>query len=88
VDPNPLSCLVGPRLYGLPFRLAQLAYEDNHRLVSARGETLIFKSRGLSERHCSAQQHDLEHFLLERYTAFTSARAKAGCFRSATTPGR
>ena len=32
--PNPLSCLVGPRLYGLPFHLARLAYEHNHRLVN------------------------------------------------------
>jgi uncharacterized protein YqjF (DUF2071 family) len=79
--PNPLSCLVGPRFYGLPFRLARLAYEDNHRLVTARGKTLDLQIAGTSEKHGSAQQHTLDHFLLERYTAFTCRNGHGRMFQ-------
>jgi alginate O-acetyltransferase complex protein AlgI len=79
--PNPLSRLAGPRLYGLPFRLARLAYEDNHRLVTARRETFDLQIGETSERQYPAQQQTLDHFLLERYTAFTCRHGRGRMFQ-------
>ena len=79
--PNPLSCLVGPRLYGLPFRLARLRYEDQHRRVTARGDAFDLQIDGTLQRHCRAQRDTLDHFLLERYTAFTCRRGHCRMFQ-------
>jgi uncharacterized protein YqjF (DUF2071 family) len=72
--PNRLAELVGPMTYGLPYRLGRLNYDNApHRCtgsVRARNVALDY----LANPHGAAAQAaagELEHFLLERYVAFT-----------------
>jgi uncharacterized protein YqjF (DUF2071 family) len=76
--PNRLAALLGPPLYGLPYRLGELRYDiddaDDIR-AEARGDG----ARRLRFRACrehgampEVAAHDgLAEFLIERYTAFT-----------------
>lgn len=64
--PNRLAALIGPRTYGLPYRLGQLRYIGFEREIRAGGRRLHFKA-SLIESHPTP----LDDFLLERYTAFT-----------------
>jgi uncharacterized protein len=79
--PNRLSALLGPRLYGLPFRLGRLSYahdEPGGRVtgsVRAHGVprdagTLRFDARAASATFGGAR--GLDEFLVERYAAYTS----------------
>ena len=75
--PNRLAVLVGPRLYGLPYRLGQLRYRNDPRFdvmtgtVSAAGRTLVYSAKPRAEQYRIASGNTLDAFLLERYTAFT-----------------
>ena len=77
--PNRLAVLVGPRTYGLPYRLGRLWYRADASAgsvagrVAARGGALEY--RGLHASSFSpADAGSLDHFLLERYVAFTARR--------------
>ena len=73
--PNRLAAFVGPRTYGLPYRLGRLRYEGMRREVSSAGRRLSFAGRGdacVAAVQTATQASPLQdHFLLERYTAFT-----------------
>lgn len=70
--PNLLSRLIGRALYGLPLRLAHLDYRDTQAAVIARGRCASFRTTPLSGPVQLARENSLDHFLLERYTAFTA----------------
>jgi uncharacterized protein YqjF (DUF2071 family) len=68
--PNRLAMLVGPRLYGLPFRAGRLAYRNGRRDVTANGDAFrLSESAGATGQE--AEGGSLDEFLLERYTAVT-----------------
>jgi uncharacterized protein YqjF (DUF2071 family) len=84
--PNALATLIGPRLYGLPYRRAKLDYHHaDHRNLHGQ---IIASERNLSycaaidstEFHRVAPQ-TLDHFLLERYLAFTHRNGITRQFR-------
>ena len=90
--PNPLSAFLGPRTFGLPYRLGILDYEHCHEKGSLRGRVESAErdrcgefvySADLGERsifsHCVSGS--LDEFLLERYIAFTEYRGKRRFFR-------
>jgi len=78
---NPLCVLLGPRLYGLPYRLGKLDYRHGApRLegrVEARGGALAYRGRVLPEPATGS----LDEFLLERYVAYTRHRRTDRLFR-------
>lgn len=84
--PNRLAVVIGPRLYGLPYRLAQVTYhfDAKRRLltgeVRAAGRRLRFES-WIDVVAPPQQIKDLSHFLLERYTAWTIQNNVARRFR-------
>ena len=93
--PNRLSAWLGPRTYGLPYRLARfdcdlvgtaggvgrVAVDD--RALGARLE-LAFPTQPAALAPAPPGSGDA--FLLERYTAYTSRAGVRRCFRVAHTP--
>jgi len=76
--PNPFCVLLGPRLYGLPYRLGRLDYDHRHETgrlqgrVEGRDGALEFQAP--IDPHAAfapCEAGGLDEFLLERYTAFT-----------------
>ena len=80
--PHPLCVLLGPRLYGLPYRPGRLRYEHEPPLlrgrVEAAGGALEYRAR---VRGPGRPAEGLEEFLVERYSAFTRRGAQACVFR-------
>jgi uncharacterized protein YqjF (DUF2071 family) len=86
--PNPFCVLLGPRLYGLPYRRGRLDYDHLHesgrlhgRVESAHG-VLEYRAAidpGAPFAPCEAGSRD--EFLLERYTAFTKHGDRERLFR-------
>jgi uncharacterized protein YqjF (DUF2071 family) len=75
--PNRLDCLLGPPMYGLPYRLARVRYEvsDGAWLASVTGGDHAFTCRGTwcpIDAPMTAASGSLDEFLVERYTAYTS----------------
>lgn len=72
---NPLCALLGPRLYGLPFRWGRIRYAPGHARgrVQGRGGALAYRARAVGPLATCAPG-TLDHFLFERYTAFTDRR--------------
>jgi uncharacterized protein YqjF (DUF2071 family) len=68
--PNRLAMLVGPRLYGLPFRLGWLDYRNDRRDVTADGDAFRLTASAGTGVH-TAEDESLDEFLLERYAAVT-----------------
>jgi uncharacterized protein YqjF (DUF2071 family) len=72
--PNRLAELIGPRVYGLPYRHASLRYDNcAHRCsgrVRHRHDVLQYCATPSRQRR-QATAGELDHFLLERYAAFT-----------------
>ncbi|HEX3357786.1 MAG TPA: DUF2071 domain-containing protein [Tepidisphaeraceae bacterium] len=76
--PNRLATLIGPRLYGLPYHMASLRYRnipDGNPMqgrIFAPGGSLAYRAT-IDPRAAlaSAKPGTLDHFLLERYTAYT-----------------
>jgi uncharacterized protein YqjF (DUF2071 family) len=73
--PNRLATFLGPRLYGLPYRLGRLRYDttadaSDRSVVCASGE---FHCRARLDPVTAArcEPHGQDAFLLERYIAFT-----------------
>jgi len=64
--PNRLAALIGPRTYGLPYRLGELHYDGLDREVIATGRRLHFRAAP-----AASHPDPLDDFLLERYCAFT-----------------
>jgi uncharacterized protein YqjF (DUF2071 family) len=86
--PNRLCVLLGPRVYGLPYRQGRLDYDHRHetgrlhgRVRSAHG-ALEFKAP-IDPRAAFApcERGGLGEFLLERYTAFTRRGPAERLFR-------
>jgi uncharacterized protein YqjF (DUF2071 family) len=69
--PNRLAAFIGPRTYGLPYRLGTLDYTEFHRSVSAGRHRLSFDVRREGHQRRTCAPGSLDHFLLERYSAFT-----------------
>lgn len=78
--PNRLSILLGPPMYGLPYRYGQLDYQHDHEHGRLDGrvdpgdepDPLVYRYRGAPlEDFAPAPHGTLDEFLLERYTAFT-----------------
>ena len=93
--PNQLSALLGGPIYGLPYRIANLAYEHDHEhgsvagRVTAAGGTgeLIYQAKvdGFFETTLAGR---LEEFLVEHYLAFTEWRGIKRRFRVWHAPWR
>jgi uncharacterized protein YqjF (DUF2071 family) len=76
--PNRLAALVGPRTYGLPYRLGRLRYRTDVpggkvlRRVDARGASFVCAGAMDSTDHYRfAPVGSLDEFLVERYVAYT-----------------
>lgn len=86
--PNRLAAMLGPPMYGLPYRHARLRYRYDclagliHHQIEA-GAELTFDAivAADSALPCPAASGTLDHFLLERYVAFTCHRGRLKCFR-------
>lgn len=93
--PNRLSTWIGPRTYGLPYRLGRfdcslaglddgvgrIALEDT---ALAAGLKLVFPVR--TAALTTARAGTVEDFLLERYTAYTCRDGVRRCFHVAHEP--
>jgi hypothetical protein len=91
--PNRLAVFLGPRLYGLPYRLAQLAYHTAEgyamRQVMAGEHQFSCQATWDHRGRFAACQADTEaEFLLERYTAYTFRRGVLRQFRIRHDPWR
>ena len=77
--PNRLAVLLGPRTYGLPYRLGRLRYENDPTRRRLRGRVCGSGSDGGAFAYeadypasfAAARGRSLDEFLLERYVAFT-----------------
>ncbi|MEM9418518.1 MAG: DUF2071 domain-containing protein [Planctomycetota bacterium] len=78
--PNRLAILLGPPMYGLPYRRGTLDYQHHHEHgellghVEPHDETapLHYRYQGQPlDDFASAERDTLDEFVLERYTAFT-----------------
>lgn len=84
---NWLSAQLGPLLYGLPYRFAEINYchlhHENHFAGEVRaGEHFCYTASFLEKEIFSpCAEGSLDEFLLERYTAFTANGAKRRLFR-------
>ena len=88
---NRLATMLGPVLYGLPYRFGKLSYlHQAPQLtgeVSAPGGTLhYFASLPTSPEYTRALPASLEYYLLERYVAFTQHGPFRRQFRVAHEP--
>jgi uncharacterized protein YqjF (DUF2071 family) len=84
--PNPLACLLGPPLYGLPYRLGTLDIRRGEErvdvLVNSKTRELRFTGEiSLAQKPRPAEPDTLDEFLVERYTAFTIRGDALYCFR-------
>lgn len=88
--PNRLSLMLGPRVFGLPYRRGALEYHHEHEngvlrgLVTVPDDSRLLEysaeiDAGESFRPCDAGSR--EEFLLERYTAFTATNFRRRKFR-------
>jgi uncharacterized protein YqjF (DUF2071 family) len=70
--PNRLAAFIGPRTYGLPYRLGRLNYRGMRREIAAAGRRLKIEGMGETRETLMLRVGNaLDEFLLERYTAFT-----------------
>jgi uncharacterized protein YqjF (DUF2071 family) len=85
--PNRLSVFLGPRTFGLPYRIGQLRYDhaaqgaDLHGCVEAREGSLRYEGSVQSPEFSSCESGSLSEFMLERYTAFTQRGNRRRLFR-------
>ncbi len=88
--PNRLAVWLGPRLFGLPYRLGRvhLDYLEETRTVCAEADDderkQLLSCRGRFDGSCMfrpAEVGSLTAFLMERYTAFTERSGRLGLFR-------
>jgi uncharacterized protein YqjF (DUF2071 family) len=86
--PNRLSRVVGPLMYGLPFRLGRLRYEAQTRAVRAGRHGWRAEIVESEDEVVVAGAGTVEEFLLERYTAFTARQGRGYCFHIRHEPWR
>jgi uncharacterized protein len=88
--PNRLSLLLGPPIFGLPYRCGSLGYRHEHEegrlhgLVSVPdGSCGLEYSAEIDRDECFApcDAGSREEFLMERYTAFTASGSRHRKFR-------
>jgi len=90
--PNALSVFIGPRTFGLPYRLGQLEYEHHHERGTLQGSVTAKGAQGNDQLRYHAQvdgeasfvpceTDSLDEFLLERYTAYTERHGVRRRFR-------
>lgn len=85
--PNLLSVCLGPRIFGLPYRLGQLRYAhapDNGDIcgaVTANEGRLGYRASISTTSFQPSDADSLGEFLLERYTAFTRQGRHRRLFR-------
>jgi len=87
---NPLSLLLGPRSFGLPYECARLQYHHRHERGELRGTVSMPGSPHRLAYACKINPQDefqpcaagsREEFLIERYTAFTQRNSRRRHFR-------
>jgi len=84
--PNPVCALLGPRVVGIPYRLARLkvgsSVAEVHAWARAAGRTFEFRA-GIDPRQTyrAPLPGSLDGFLLERYAAFTRVGRRTRSFR-------
>jgi uncharacterized protein YqjF (DUF2071 family) len=84
---NPVSVLLGPRIFGLPYRLGHLAHEDSRTggalrgTVDAREGQFTYKGKICGTGFAASEAESFSEFVLERYTAFTQRGKRARFFR-------
>jgi uncharacterized protein YqjF (DUF2071 family) len=85
--PNRLAALVGPPLYGLPYRVGRLRYAHDLAAGRIRGNVAAPGGQVMFEGHLGGTTFDmtrddtLDAFLVERYTAWTYRHGVARRFR-------
>ncbi len=88
--PNRLSVLLGPLVYGLPYRFARINYRHAYEQGALEGRVEAPGRKGRFAHQArlssnmpfkSCQPDSLDEFLLERYTAFTSRGSARRFFR-------
>jgi uncharacterized protein YqjF (DUF2071 family) len=85
--PNRLAALIGPPLYGLPYRVGRLQYRYDRTTGMARHEIVAGAKLEFDVDACvdcglgRVAAGSLDEFLLERYIAFTRRRGKSLSFR-------
>jgi uncharacterized protein len=88
--PNPLSVLLGPRTFGLPYRRAEIEYRHTPETGMLQGSVAAGRTvrrlryeatidAGAAPKVCGPGS--LEEFLIERYVAFTSHNGRHRFFR-------
>ena len=90
---NRLATMLGPALYGLPYRFGDLRYDHDPEKTQLSGQ--VRDRNGLlryradfpaDEQYESSQNNMLTEFLLERYTAFTKIGPLRRLFQVAHDP--
>jgi uncharacterized protein YqjF (DUF2071 family) len=88
--PNPWSLRLGPRSFGLPYRLAKLDYRQafdgeprdfSGTVIDASGASFIYEGRQPPHHYAPCVEGSLEAWLMERYIAFTHHRGISRYFR-------
>lgn len=84
--PNALARCIGPATFGLPYRLGTIDYRHRHEGGELAGEVCARSGDGRLSYRASTEPVSDAHgarrdFLLERYTAFTSALGLRRKFR-------
>lgn len=85
--PNPLSVALGPRTFGLPYRLARVSYAYGREFIgrvrdAREGGELGFRAGWKSKEDFQKCEEDsLCEWLMERYTAYACARSTRRFFR-------
>ena len=93
--PNRLAAFLGPRTFGLPYRLGELDYEHQHETGQLQGEVWAVQGphhENTPQLHYHAKippdttyqpckPNTLDAFLLEHYTAYTLRFGKLCYFR-------
>jgi len=84
---NPLCVLMGPRMYGLPYRYGRIDYRNRPEgglvrgRVQGRGVALDYEARVPDLPLAPALPGSADEFLMERYTAHTERKGKRRLFR-------
>ena len=84
---NPLCVLLGPRMYGLPYRYGRIDYHNRpadgrvRGRVQGRGVALEYEARVPDLALAPAIPGSADEFLMERYTAYTERKGKRRRFR-------